>query len=925
MTRQKTAREHRKHGARAPTGTVAFLFTDIEGSSQRWEAHPRAMDDALGRHNAILSSAIEEHNGYVFKTAGDAFCAAFGRVSEAIRAAIQAQRAINEENFSIVGGLRVRMGLHLGEASEHDGDYFGPVVNRVARIMSIGHGGQVLISDVARAHVHGHLPDGASLTDLGQHRLEGLAEREHVWQLNIAGVPSDFPPPKSMDARPNNLPMQVTSFRGRERDLFEVKSLLAEHRLLTIFGAGGVGKTRLVVQAGADLLEQYPDGVWFADLAPISNGELVSSVVANVIGMSQREDRRVDESIPVWLKHKRLLLILDNCEHLIDAVAALADAIDRNCPNVRILVTSRQALGIAGEIVYRLPSLALPKSTAGLTAEDAMAYGAIALFSDRARASDTRFALVDDIVPVVAEICQRLDGIPLAIELAAARVKALGLTELAQHLNERFKILTAGSRTALPRQKTLAALIDWSYDQLSFGERTLFQRASIFSGGFTLDAATAVCSGDGVAEDEILDLLISLVDKSLVLADTDAKLGRYDMLESTRAYALAKLAEIGATEGFARRHATYFGRIARAQDQGTGALPMAAWIARAEGELDNFRAALEWALKEGHDIAQGAALAGALERVWFSGGLSAEGRWWIRAALEKIDLAENPAIGARLWRALALLSSGRRSHDYAQHAVTLYEQLNDRHGAAQATGSLAWSLLEMGRLEDAISANERALATLLEFQDDRGVASALWFQAWTSGDRGDLLTARRLYGQALNTFRALTDDGGIAAVLTGLAELEFQQRNSEQALRYAREALEIEVRGKNATNIANNYNNIAAYCVALGDLKRASDEARSGLTWAHKVQGAPQIVWACQHLALVAALRGQAPRAARLLGFIDARLEELGCKRGPTEEWSGEKLLSSLGDQLTEVEIRKLAAEGGAWSEERAAEEARKI
>ncbi len=924
MKHTKPVRGRKRPGS-APTGTVTFLFTDIEGSTQRWEANPGAMDDALKRHNAIVASTITAHDGYIFKTAGDEFCAAFGRVSDAIRAAVDVQRALSGEDFSAVGGLRVRMGLHVGETAERDGDYFGPAVNRVARLMSIGHGGQVLISDVARGHVRGDLPAGASLIDLGRHLLKGLGEPERVWQLTIAGVTAKFPPLLSVDALPNNLPVQVTSFRGRERDLEEVKSLLAKHRLLTLFGAGGVGKTRLAVQAGADLLEQHPDGVWFADLAPISNERLVPSVVAKTLGMHQAEDRPVDEAISAWLRDKRLLLILDNCEHLLAAIAPLADAILRGCPNVSILATSRQALGITGEVVHRLPSLSLPETQSDLTAQDAMGYGAIALFVDRAQASDTRFVLTDDIVPMVVEICRRLDGIPLAIELAATRVKVLSLSDLANHLSERFKILTAGSRTALPRQKTLTALIDWSYDLLSVREQMLFQRVSIFAGGFTLDAATAVCGGDGVAEDELLDAVISLVDKSLVLAETGAELERYDLLESTRAYALAKLAEHGEQQRLARRHAAYFADIARAQEQVKSAQPMAAWIARAEGELDNFRAALEWALKDGHDIALGGALAGALERVWFGGGLSAEGRWWIGVALERTDQAEHPAVVARLWRALALLSSGRRSHDCAQHALTLFERLGDRHGAAQAAGSLAFSLMEMGRIEEAASANERALATLSEFGDDRGVASALWLQGLILTNRDDPIAARDLYGRALAAFRGLNDDAGVASVLTGLAELEFQQDNAEHALRYAVEALEIEVRGKNATNIANSHNNIAAYCLALGDLERASQEARDGLAWAQKVQGATQIMWACQHLALVAALRGQAPRAAQLLGFVDARLEELGCERGPTEKWSGDELMDSLRGRLADSQLKKLAAEGGAWSEERAVEEAKSV
>jgi class 3 adenylate cyclase len=436
-----------------PSGLVAFLFTDIEGSTQRWDKHRDAMDSAVKRHDAIVRSAIESRAGYVFKTVGDAFCAAFSSASDAVSAAIDIQLGLAGADFSAVDGVRVRIGLHIGDASERDGDYFGPAVNRAARLMSIGHGGQVLLSGRLHEAAGTMLPNGSSLVDLGLRRLKDLTEPEHVWQLDVAGLPANFPPLSSLDARPNNLPVQLTHLIGREQDVDELKALITTHRLVTLFGSGGVGKTRLALQVVAELIDHYPDGVWFADLAPISDPELVASVVARTLGMSQAQDRRVDDGIVEWLKRKKLVLVLDNCEHLVEAVARLADSIMRSCPDVRIVATSRQALGVDGEVVHRLPSLTVPASAADLQAAEAQHFGAIALFVERASAADTRFLLTDDSAPIIADICRRLDGIPLAIELAAARVKVLAIPNLAKRLDDRFKLLTGGSRTALPRQK----------------------------------------------------------------------------------------------------------------------------------------------------------------------------------------------------------------------------------------------------------------------------------------------------------------------------------------------------------------------------------------------------------------------------------------------------------------------------------------
>ena len=908
-----------------PSGTVTFLFSDIEGSTVRWEGSPEAMERALARHDALVRAAIEAHGGYVFKTMGDAFCAAFATAPGAIAAALDAQRALAAEDFSGVEGLRARMALHTGHSAEREGDYFGPAVNRVARLLAVAHGGQVVVSGTTAPLVHGILPEQTELRDLGSHRLKDLVEPEHVWQLSIETLQSDFPALRSLDARPNNLPIQHTSFVGREQDIADVTELLAQHRLLTLVGSGGVGKTRLALHVGAEVLDRYPDGVWFVDLAPISDPELVSSVTGQALGMRQQQGQRVDEAIAQWLKRKKLLIIFDNCEHVLEPVAQLAESILAATPDVTILATSRQALNIAGEAAHQLPSLPVPADIASLTADEALRYGAILLFVERAKAADTRFTLADDTAPIIADICRRLDGIPLAIELAAARVKVLSIPNLAQRLNERFRILTGGSRTALPRQKTLSALIDWSYDLLTPQEQLLFARLGVFAGGFALDAATNICGGEGLDEIDILDLLASLTDKSLVVADTSGEHERYRLLESTAAYALEKLTAAGEHEQLARCHAEYFRDQARAAAERHGTGSTLAWVAEAELELDNDRAALEWALTRGNDAALGGAIAGALGSLWRWAGLTVEGRYWISLALERVNDAEQPQIAARLWNVVSLLSSGQRAHDAAQRAMGLYASVGDARGTARAQNNLALALQQMGRLDEAKMMNEQTLGAARASGDMVGVALCLNVRGEIARLRGDIRAAREFFAQALAANKALGDESKTAVVLTNMAELEFADGHPELALRAVSEALEIHLRGKNAVSIATGHDNSAAYRIALGDLGGARDSAHEGLRVARQARSEQNSAIALQHLALLAGLGGDARHGAQLLGYVDAQYTALGMQREPTEQWAYDKLMAALRETLSEDAIAQLAAEGAAWSEDQAVEEALKI
>ncbi len=479
-----------------PTGTVTLLFTDIEGSTKLWEEHPEQMRTSLARHDSLMRRAITDANGYVFKTIGDAFCAAFSTAADAVDAVLSAQLAIVSEPWPDGTPIGVRIALHTGAVESRDGDYFGQPVNRVSRLLSTGHGGQALLSLATCEQVRDNLPDGATLTSLGEHRLKDLGRLETVYQLLYPGLPEDFPPLRSLNSPelPNNLPQQPTSLIGREREIEEVKKLVGAHHLVTLTGSGGCGKTRLSVQVAADMLNGEGDGVWLVELASLSDPSLVPQAVANVLGVKEEAGKPISQTLVDWLKKKKLLIVLDNCEHLLEECAKLADAIIRSCPTVRILASSREALGIAGEQSYRVPSLATPDPKQAYTVERLSQYASAQLFLDRARMARPDFEITNANAPALVSLCHHLDGIPLAIELAAARVRSLSVEEIDDRLQDRFRFLTGGSRTALPRQQTLRALIDWSYDLLSEKEKTLLCRLSVFAGGWTLEAAEAVCA-----------------------------------------------------------------------------------------------------------------------------------------------------------------------------------------------------------------------------------------------------------------------------------------------------------------------------------------------------------------------------------------------------------------------------------------------
>jgi len=910
-----------------PTGTVTFLFSDVEGSTERWERHRTAMKRAVARHEEIVSEAIGAHGGRVFKTVGDAFCAAFHTVPDAIAAALAAQHAMSKEDFSAVDGLKVRMALHTGLADERNGDYFGPTVNRVARLLSIGHGGQVLVSGAASDLAQGEMPSRATLRDLGAHRLKDLAHPEQVYQLLSPELPADFPPLRSLESLPNNLPLQVTLFLGREKDVTDIERRLAKTRLLTLVGTGGVGKTRLSLQVGADVLDQYEDGVWFVELAPILDPDLIPGVMATIFGVDTPAGQSPLEALVHVLRPKRMLVILDNCEHIVVGAARIADALLRGCPQVRIIATSRQGLGIDGEVVLRVSSLPVPEHVEGLKAADAIGYGSVALFVDRASAAVESFRLTDENAPTIAQICRRLDGIALAVELAASRIKVLAPTQLLAMLSERFRVLTGGKRTALPRQQTMRAAIDWSYDLLDENEKLMFRRLAVFSGGCTLEAAREICGDQTIGQWEVFELLSSLIDKSLVSSEASGAEQRYRLLESTRQYALEKLEQSGELDGMQRRHAAYYEAMVEKALKIWNSTPTFTWLEPLEADYDNFRGVMDWALIERHDVELGAKLTGMLARFWREGPYSVEGRQRITAAADQLDGSLTPATKAQLLWARAFMSGGLGTWpvvlEFGQRALVIYEELGDRRGEAYSRLLIGESLHRMGRFDESLTQLDIALALMRELGQQRGIVSATASLARNHDFQGHSTVARALYEEALAQARSLGDARATAALINNIAENVFEfEHDPQRALDMAREVAAHYARSRDKLSATLNNNNMAAYLFALGRIDEAYARLAEALKHARDGQAAIQLAFTLQHLAAVAAARGHLERSARVLGYVDARMNELGAVSEYTERQEREKVDAMLKAAFKEPDLAALRKEGAALNEDQAIEEA---
>jgi predicted ATPase/class 3 adenylate cyclase len=768
-----------------PTGTVTFLFTDIEGSTRLWQQHPEPMKGALARHHGLLQHAIESLGGYVFQIVGDAFCAAFHTASDGVTAALTAQRALTAEPWDETGPIRVRMALHTGTADLHAGEHksgeyvSGLTLSHTARVLSVAYGGQILLSNATQELVRNDLPSQVELRDLGLHRLRDLARAEHIYQVVTQDLPDAFPALKSLEVVPNNLPRQLTTFIGREPVIAEVKRFLADTHLLTLTGPGGSGKTRLAVEIAASLLDDYPDGVWLVEFAPQADPALVPQVLSTTLGVREEAGGRpLVTTLIDHLRPKRVLLLFDNCEHLIDACARLADTLLRGCLEVKILSTSREALGLTGEVTFRVPPLSLPDSGHLPPLERLTEYEAIRLFVDRAAAVKPDFTLTDGTAPAVVQICQRLDGIPLALELAAARVRTLSVQQITAHLDERFRLLTGGSRTALPRHQTLRGLIDWSYDLLSEAERGLLRRVSVFVGGWTLEAAAAVCAGDGVDRYDIVDLLGRLADKSLCLTDGQGSDPRYRLLETIRQYGLEKLMETPEGRVVRDHHRDFYLGFAEDAEPRLRGPDQVSWLKRLEADHDNLRAALRWSLDR-EETEPALRLGSALWMFWDTHGYVREGREWLDELLARAHDLPASAFTPVSRRALAKVLEGAaytrarwsefaKGIDFQTQALAVWRELGDKRGIAEALNQLGDHTRTLGDRARGKAMVVESLALFRELADQRGTAYALNSLAEMVSADGDLASARLLFEESVPLFEAIEDQRGLSHALDNL-------------------------------------------------------------------------------------------------------------------------------------------------------------
>ena len=784
-----------------PTGTVTFLFTDLEGSTRLWEDHPDAMHDALARHDEIVREAIESHAGQVVKTTGDGFHAAFATARDALDAALVAQLALTVEPWASTGPLRARMGVHTGEAQHREGDYYGTALNRAARIMSAGHGDQVVVSRATEELVGDALPGGCELIDLGEHRLRDLGRPEALFQLAHADLRRDFAPLRALDAFPGNLPLQVSSFIGREEDVFRVVGALDEARIVTLTGVGGVGKTRLALQSAAEVLPRFRDGAWVAELASADNPEALVQVVAAALRVSPHPRMALDTRIRDSLRDKQLLVVLDNCEHLLDTAARLADGILRDCPNVRILATSRESLDLDGERVVRVRSLPLPDPSVDAEAADAVdAVDAVRLFIERARGAEPDFRLDAGDLSVVAEICRRLDGIPLAIELAAARVVSMSPAEIAGLLDERFRLLTGGRRTAVERHQTLRATVDWSYSLLQPTERAVFDRLGVFPASFDAAAARAVTQGDGVEDWDVRDALTGLVNKSMINTASGATGStRYQLLETMRQYSRERLDQTGDADPRRRAHAEYYAQLA---DDYGDAMLTGHDIQRKQSEIrfewDNYRAAVTWSLDSDvpgdGDLALRIAgqMAGFTTGIRRAAGLIAQSDQLLQRAESSTPALRAAVLAGMANDALTLRGDVVAAAELARRALD--QGPTSMGGVAMSHATLSMCAAADGQFE-------RALEILAEGQNASAALNAdsvhtkAFYElliARVEAARGDPGAARLHAEEAVRLAREAEAPMRLAQALTSLAsccrddDLERARRAADEAVACAR-------------------------------------------------------------------------------------------------------------------------------------------
>jgi predicted ATPase/class 3 adenylate cyclase len=957
-----------------PTGTVTFLFTDIEGSTIRWEHHPEAMRTALARHDALLHESITAHDGVVFKMVGDAVCAAFAVAADAVAAALAAQRAVAAEQWGEVAPLRVRMALHSGAAQCREGDYFGPALNRVARLLSTGYGGQILLSLATEELARDVLPAGVGLQDLGEHALKDLLRPEHVYQLVCPDLPGEFPALKSLSRQLHNLPMQPTPLIGREQEVASVCGLLRrpEVRLVTLTGPAGVGKTRLGLQVAAELADQFADGVFLVALAPVNDPDLLVSALSQTLGVIEMGTQPPLTLLKGALKDKHLLLLLDNFEQVVEAALVVAELLAA-CPRLKVLVTSRVVLHVRAEREYAVPPLSIPNLKRLPELAALSQYEAVALFIERALAIKPDFQVTNANAPAVAGICARLDGLPLAIELAAARVKYFPPQALLARLEQGLAILSGGARDLPVRQQTLRGALAWSYDLLAPEEQALFRRFAVFVDGSTWQAAEQVCTAAGTLGEDIVEGLVSLVDKSLLRQEEQAEgEARFRMLQVLREFGLEALSSMGETEATRKAHALYYLRLAEEAEPELAGPQQAVWLERLEREYDNLRAALEWSLERG-EVEQGIELAlrlaAALRRFWEVRGHWSEGRNFLERALagskgvavrvqvkalkaaahlayvqSDIDRAEvlseeclarcrelgdtaGIALSLRLlgliaeWRSNLVVASSR-----TEEALALFRELGDKEGIAWSLCALAEIVCQQGEYARAISLTEESLPLFRALGNIEGIAFSLGLLASVLFlSEGDPAKVHTLLEECLALCREVGHKDGTAWALGFLGEVFLKQGDAVKARSLLEESLVLSREIEYWNGTARLLSLLGSVEALEGDYAAARTLYEESLAIGRVVGDRLNTPFYLEGLANVVATQGDPARAARLWGSTEALRRAIGAPMPPVYRAAYEHAVAAARMALGEEAFTKAWDEGRAMPLKQVIDEALKM
>jgi len=883
------------------------MFTDIEGSAKLSQEFPEIYHEALTRHNEILQNAVESNNGFVFKTTGESFCCAFQNAEDSVTAAVDVQLKLNSEKKDDID-IKVCIGIHSGKAEWNGTDYMGYMtLARSARIMAAANAEQIIISNNAYELCCDKFNEiktkKVTFRDLGERRLKDVIQPIRLFQIVSPGLREDFPTLKTLDARPNNIPVQLSSFIGREEEMKQIKELLRQSRLLTIVGSGGAGKTRLAMQTGADMIDDFANGVFITELAAVSDPELILQTLMNSVGIKEEPEISPREIVTGYLKNLEILIIFDNCEHLVSECAEIAEFLLRRCPGLKIITTSRESLNCPGEYTYRAPSLSLPDKSEYNSPEKLAQCEAVRLFTERALSINPDFRISSDNAKALAEICSRLDGIPLAIELAAARIKILTVNKINERLDDRFKLLSGGKRTALPRQQTLKALIDWSYDLLTEKEKILWSRLSVFTGGWTLESAEEIFTDSNITGEEIIDLLSQLADKSIIIYNTEKN--RYMMLETLKQYGSEKLKDSGEEKIYRSKHLKYFNEFSKEAELKLNGSEVHLWLDKLESEHGNLQSAISWAAGEG-DKEEGAQLSGQLVIFWEIHGHNTVGIILLESILESIRCNEQNVSKesvAKVLKSVGILARNlgnfEKSKASLNESLEIYRRTEDKHGITGSLINLGIVESDQGNYEQAQKIYEESLALGREINDKSSIADSLINMGTAAYYQGIYKQAQNFFEESLTLRRDTGYKLGIAMCLNNLGSLALRQNNFEHGQKLYKESLAIAKEIGDKTGIAMCLNNLAGLSSTQENYDQALSLYKESLSLFREIGDRLGNVMTLNNLGMLECINKNYDTAMKYFSESIELSREIGDKIGTIDSLIGFSAVLSSGNSLS--------------------------